>query len=145
MLNIEEIQKLLPQRPPFLMLDRVLELEPGKKVVAIKNITINEEFFAGHFPGKPVLPGVLIIEAMAQAAILLFYKEDYAAAEKKMSYYLGVVKVKFLNPVTPGDQLKITIEPIKLLSGQGLVSATAQVGDKEVARGELSFSLKVNE
>ena len=142
MLNIEEIQKILPQRPPFLMLDRVLELEPGKKVVAIKNITVNEEFFNGHFPGKPILPGVLIIEAMAQAAILLFYKEGAAVTDKKMAYYLGAVKVKFLNPVSPGDQLKITIEPIKLLSGQGLVSALAQAGDKEVARGEISFSVK---
>jgi 3-hydroxyacyl-[acyl-carrier-protein] dehydratase len=126
------------------MLDRVLELEYGKKVVAIKNITINEEFFAGHFPERPILPGVLIIEAMAQAAILLFYKEGVPPSEKKMAYYLGAVKVKFTHPVFPGDQLKITIEPIKLLSGQGLVNAVAQVGDKEVARGEISFSIKEN-
>lgn len=134
MFNIEEIQKILPQRYPFLMIDRVLELEPGKKVVAIKNVTINDEFFSGQFPGKPIMPGVFIIEAMAQAAIILF--------SGQISYYLGSVKVRFLNPVFPGDQLKITVEPIKILSGQSIVSVLAHVDNKEVAEGELSFSVK---
>jgi 3-hydroxyacyl-[acyl-carrier-protein] dehydratase len=134
MFNIEEIQKILPQRYPFLMIDRVLELEPGEKVVAIKNVTINDEFFSGQFTGKPVMPGVFIIEAMAQAAIILF--------SGQISYYLGSVKVRFLNPVFPGDQLKITVEPVKILSGEKIVRALAGVGDKEVAEGELSFSVK---
>lgn len=141
MLNIEEIQKILPQRYPFLMIDKVLELEPGKKVVAMKNVTINDGFFAGHFPEKPIMPGVLIIEAMAQAAIMLFYKSG-DINPKKMSYYLGSVKVRFLNPVFPGDQLKITVEPIKIVSGAGIVNALATVVDNEVAKGELSFSVK---
>lgn len=142
MLNIEEIQKILPQRIPFLMIDRVLELEPEKKVVAIKNVTFNEGFFAGHFPGKPIMPGVLIIEAMAQSSIILFYATKKDPLDKKSSYYLGSVKVRFLNSVSPGDQLKITVEPIKMISGAALVNAVACVGDKEVAKGELSFSVK---
>lgn len=141
MFNIEEIQKILPQKFPFLMIDRVLELTPGKKVVAIKNVTINEEFFGGHFPGNPVMPGVLIIEAMAQAAIMLFCQPDKPAAEKN-TYYLGSVKVKFTHPVSPGDQLKVTVEPVKVIASAGIVNALAEVGDKEIARGELSFSIK---
>jgi 3-hydroxyacyl-[acyl-carrier-protein] dehydratase len=142
MLNIEEIQKILPQRVPFLMIDRVVELEPEKKVVAIKNVTFNEGFFAGHFPGKPIMPGVLIIEAMAQSSIILFYTHKNDSLGKKSSYYLGSVKVRFLNPVFPGDQLKITVEPVKMISGAALVNAVACVDDKEVAKGELSFSVK---
>jgi len=141
-LNIEEIQKILPQRFPFLMIDRVEELVPGKKVVAVKNVSFNEEFFSGHFPGKPIMPGVLIIEAMAQAAIILFFATKSANTDKKMSYYLGSVKVRFLNPVTPGDQLKITIEPLKMLSNAGIVKAAAAVKEKVVAEGELSFAAK---
>jgi len=141
MLDIQEIQKILPQRPPFLMIDRVLELDPGKKVVAVKNVSYNEEFFAGHFPGRPIMPGVLIIEAMAQAAIVLFY--GYKNTEgKKMSYYLGSVKMRFLAPVFPGEQMKITIEPVKLLSRAAIVNAVARVEDKDVARGEIIISIK---
>ncbi len=140
MFNIEEIQKILPQRFPFLMIDRVVELEPQKKVVAIKNVSFNEDYFSGHFPGKPVMPGVLIIEAMAQSSIMLFYTDK--DKDKKRSYYLGAVKVKFLNLVFPGDQLKITIEAIKIISTAALVKAKVYVGDKEIANGELSFSVK---
>lgn len=140
MFNIEEIQKVLPQRFPFLMIDRVLELEPQKKVVAVKNVSFNEGYFSGHFPGKPIMPGVLIIEAMAQSAIMLFYSDKID--EQKRSYYLGAVKVKFASPVFPGDQLKITIEAVKVISTAALVSAKVSVLDKEVASGELSFSVK---
>ena len=141
-LGIEEIQKILPQQFPFLMIDRIIELEPKKKVVALKNVSINEGFFSGHFPGNPVMPGVLIIEAMAQAMIMLFYDPQGLPKEKMPVYYLGSVKVRFLNPVFPGDQLEITIEPLKIISGSGIVNAVAQVSGKEVARGELSFSVK---
>lgn len=141
MFDIEEIQKILPQRYPFLMIDRVVELEPGKKAVAIKNVSFNEGFFAGHFPGKPVMPGVLIIEAMAQAAIMLFYAQGQEN-KKKLSYYLASVKVRFLHPVTPGDQLKITVEPVKIITGAAIIKASVEVADKEVAGGELSFSVK---
>jgi len=142
MLNIEEIQKVLPHRFPFLLIDRIVELEPGVRVVALKNVTYNEDFFSGHFPGQPVMPGVLITEAMAQASIMLFYGSKSKLEGKKLVYYLGSVKVRFSHPVTPGDQLMITIEPVKMVSMAGIVKATARVGDKEVASGELSFAAK---
>jgi len=142
MLDIEAIQKILPQRYPFLMIDRVVELEPGKKVVALKNVSFNEGFFGGHFPGKPVMPGALIIEAMAQSAILLTYSPQEAAANKSLSYYLTSVKVRFLNPVFPGDQLEITVEPVKLITGAGIASVVVEAQGKEVCRGEISFSIK---
>lgn len=142
MLNIDEIQKILPQRFPFLMIDRIVELEPAKRVVAVKNVTINEQFFAGHFPKQPIMPGVLIIEAMAQASIMLFYSQKEPGQENKVTYYLGAVKMRFLNPVFPGDQLQITVEPLKMISGIGIMSAVATVGNKEVAKGELSLGSK---
>jgi len=143
-LDIEEIRKILPQRYPFLMIDRVLEIEPGKKIVALKNVSFNEEFFSGHFPDTSIMPGILIIEAMAQASIILFYGSQDPGQDKKLLYYLGSVKVRFLHPVIPGDQLKITIEPLKMLSSAGIVKAQATVSDKEVAVGEISFMAKEN-
>lgn len=144
MLDIEQIQKILPQRFPFLMIDRVEELDPAKRVVAVKNVTINEGFFAGHFPGRPIMPGALIIEAMAQAAIILFFSKSSAltTSAKNLSYYLGSAKVRFFHSVAPGDQLRIIVEPIKMLSGLGIIKASAKVGEKEVASGEISVSVK---
>jgi len=142
LLTIQEISKILPQRFPFLMIDRVLELEPGKRIVAVKNVSYNEEFFSGHFPGQPILPGVLIIEAMAQASIILFYSAKKQATEKKKNYYLGSVKVRFAHSVVPGDQLQLIIEPLKVVSYAGIVKAQAKVGDIEVASGEISFVAK---
>lgn len=142
MLNIDELQSILPQRFPFLMIDRVVELEPGKKVVAVKNVSINEQFFSGHFPGRPIMPGVLIIEAMAQAAIVLFAQSKDVPKDKKMAYYLGNVKVRFLSPVFPGDQLKIKVEPLKMLSAAAIVSVEGTVGDRKIAEGELALSAK---
>ena len=142
MLNIEEIQKILPQKFPFLMIDRVLELEPGKKIVALKNISFNEGFFSGHFPDHPVMPGVLVIEAMAQASIIMLHLPKEASIDNKTAYYLALVKMRFLHPLTAGDQLRIEVEPIKVVSGAGIVKAKASSGDKEVASGELSFSVK---
>lgn len=141
MFDIEKIQKILPQRFPFLLIDRVIEFLPQKKVTAVKNVSINEGFFEGHFPAQPVMPGVLIIEAMAQAAIILFYRED-APERHNPRYYLGSVKAKFLSPVFPGDQLLISVEPVKIISGAAIVSAVASVAAKVVAKAELSFSVK---
>ncbi|MDD5155652.1 MAG: 3-hydroxyacyl-ACP dehydratase FabZ [Candidatus Omnitrophica bacterium] len=141
-LNIEEIYKIIPQRFPFVMLDRVTELEPGKKVVAFKNVSYNEEFFEGHFPSRPVMPGALIIEAMAQASIILFSSAKPAVQDKQLTYYLGAVKVRFLHPVVPGDQLVITVEPLKVVSSAAIVKAAARVLDKEVASAEISLVAK---
>lgn len=139
MLRNVDIGKILPQRYPFLMIDRVLELEPGKKIVALKNVSMNEPFFPGHFPGKPIMPGVMMVEAMAQASIILFSANTQGDASSKTHYYLGAVKMRFLHPVVPGDQLKIFIEPVKIISTAGIVKAQAFVAEKEVACGELSF------
>lgn len=141
-LGIEEIQKVLPQRYPFLFIDRIIELEPGKKVVAVKNVTINEGFFAGHFPDKPVMPAALIIEAMAQAAIFIYHSAYEQELEKNPDYYIGSLKARFLHPVFPGDRLKIIAEAVKLIPGGGFVNAAVFVEDKEVAGAELVFAAK---
>lgn len=142
MLNIEEILKILPQRFPFIMIDRIIELEPQKKVVAVKNVSYNEEFFSGHFPGNPIMPGVLIVEAMAQASIILFHSAKKSLSDKELVYYLGSVKIRFLSPVKPGDQLVLAIEPLKILSNAAIVKAEAKVNNQVVAEGELSFVAK---
>ena len=142
-LDFEEIKKLLPQRFPFLMIDRVLELEPGKHAIAVKNISGNDMVFLGHFPDKAVMPGALIIEAMAQAAIILFAtsgKKD--GGDKKPIYYFGSVKARFLHPAVPGDQLKIKVENVKSLPTGAYVSGEAFVDDKKIAEAELVFSVK---
>lgn len=142
MLDINQIKEILPQRYPFLMLDRVIELEEGKKAVGIKNVSANEAFFVGHFPGNPIMPGNLISEAAAQLAIVFFNRTKKVSSKKKMTYYLGSVKMKYLAPVLPGDQLRIKVTPVKLLTNAGIVKAVVSVDEKVVARGELGFSVK---
>jgi len=143
--DIKEIQKVLPQTYPFLMIDRIVEFEPKKRIVALKNVSYNEQFFSGHFPGMPVMPGVLIVEGMAQAAIMLFAKSYPEELKKGTLYYLGKVEIKFAIPVFPGDQLKIEIKPLKILAMMGIVNAEAFVGKKLVAHGRLSFVAKPKE
>jgi len=142
-LDFEEIKKLIPQRFPFIMLDKVLEVEPGNYAISIKNISGNDIFFLGHFPEKAIMPGVAIIEAMAQTAIILFAtakenKED----DKKPIYFLGSVKARFLHSVVPGDQLKIKAVNVKSLPNGAFVSAEASVDDKKVSEAELVFSVR---
>jgi beta-hydroxyacyl-ACP dehydratase FabZ len=112
MMDVVEIQKILPHRYPFLLVDRILEMEPGKRIVGIKNVTVNEEFFLGHFPGKPVMPGVLIIEAMAQVGGVLLLQE-VPDRDKKLVYFLGIDEARFRRPVVPGDQVRFELEVIK--------------------------------
>lgn len=141
-LDFEEIKKLIPQRFPFIMIDKVLEVEPGKYAVAVKNVSGNEIFFSGHFPEKAVMPGTLIIEAMAQTSIILFATgKEKKGDNKKPIYYFGSVKARFLHPVIPGDQLKIKAVNVKSLPNGAFVSAEAFVDDKKVSEAELVFSL----
>jgi len=137
MLDVNEIMKILPHRYPFLMVDRVLEIDPGKRIVGIKNVTINEPFFQGHFPGHPVMPGVLIIEAMAQVAGILAYLSSDDEIRKKVSYFLSIDAARFRKPVVPGDLLRL--EMVTTLNRRGIwgFSGKAFVEDKLVADAEL--------
>lgn len=137
MLEINEIKKILPHRYPFLLVDRIIELEPGKRIVGIKNVTVNEEFFNGHFPDYPVMPGVLIVEALAQTgAVGVLSLEQYRG---KLALFAGIDKLRFKKQVFPGDQLKLVIEVTKLRSSIGKCEATAYVGDDIAVSGELTF------
>ena len=142
--DIEWIMSVLPHRYPFLLVDRVLEMEPKKRIVAIKNVTINEPFFPGHFPGRPVMPGVLQIEGLAQAGGLLLL-HDMPNRENKLIYFSGIEQAKFRRPVVPGDQVRYELEVIRLrsmfckLSGRVLVdgqlAAEAVISSAMVDRG----------
>ena len=145
-LDFNEIKKLIPQRFPFIMIDKVLELEPGNYLISLKNITMNDNFFPGHFPDNPIMPGALIIEAMAQTAIVLFAteKEKPIKNEPPPIYYFGSVKARFLHPVVPGDQLRIKVVNIKSLPTGAFVKAEASVDDKKVSEAELVFTKKEN-
>jgi len=142
-LNFEEIKKIIPQRFPFIMIDRIPELVPGDHAVAVKNISGNDMVFLGHFPDKAILPGVLIIESMAQTAIILsaFYGDEQDTGRKK-SYYLGSVKARFFHPVVPGDQMKIIVKTVKSLQNCAYVSGEAYVDDAKIAEADLVFSAK---
>jgi beta-hydroxyacyl-ACP dehydratase FabZ len=136
-LNINEIMKLLPHRYPMLLLDRVLEIsEDGKRIKGLKNVTANEQFFQGHFPGAPVMPGVLIVEAMAQCAAVLFLRE-IEDREKKLFLFGGVDKARFRRPVLPGDQLILECEVLQRRASTVKVRGVAKVGDTIVAEAEL--------
>jgi 3-hydroxyacyl-[acyl-carrier-protein] dehydratase len=138
--DIQKILQFLPHRYPFLLVDRVLELEPGDRIVALKNVTINEPFFQGHFPGKPVMPGVLIIEAMAQAGGLLAYESSAADNHGQLIYFMGMDKVRFRKPVVPGDQLIFEAKILKLRTKVAKMTGTASVNKQLVAEAELMAS-----
>jgi 3-hydroxyacyl-[acyl-carrier-protein] dehydratase len=142
MLDIDAIKKILPHRHPMLLIDRVIDLEPGKRAVAIKNVTINDWFIQGHFPGKPVMPGTLIVEAMAQTAILIYHSAFEDQIKQTPDYYLGSIKASFSHPVLPGDQLRLEAETVKLISNGAFINLKAFVGDKKVAESELVFIVK---
>jgi 3-hydroxyacyl-[acyl-carrier-protein] dehydratase len=136
MLDINEIMKILPHRFPFLLVDRIIELEVGKSIVAIKNVSINEPFFPGHFPGHPVMPGVLIIEAMAQVSGILAYASD-ESIRSKITYFTGIDNARFRKPVMPGDQIRFEIELTGCKRGIWMFDAKAFVDGKLVTEAEV--------
>jgi 3-hydroxyacyl-[acyl-carrier-protein] dehydratase len=137
-LDINAVMRLLPHRYPFLMVDRVIECRKGESIRAIKNVTANEPFFPGHFPHRPVMPGVMIIEALAQAAgILAFVTADVVPDDSTRFYFVGIDKARFRKPVEPGDQVVLTAKLERTMRGIWKFSAVAYVGDAEVASAEL--------
>ncbi|HLF17329.1 MAG TPA: 3-hydroxyacyl-ACP dehydratase FabZ [Candidatus Omnitrophota bacterium] len=140
-LDIREIQKIIPHRFPFLMIDKVIECTPNEKLVAIKNVSINEHYFVGHFPDEKIMPGVLIVEAMAQAGCIYYYYSMNMQG-KQLTYYLAKTEVKFIHPVVPGDQLRIEIKTIKFMKKAGFLAAKAFVKDKLVTEAEIGFGIK---
>jgi len=137
-LDINEILKRLPHRYPFLLVDRVLEIRPGESIRALKNVTYNEPFFPGHFPGRPLLPGVIIIEALAQAAgILCFASASITPNDETRFYFVGIDKARFRKPVAPGDQLVLTAQIERVLKGIWKFSTIALVDGAEVAHAEM--------
>ncbi|AGC46464.1 3-hydroxyacyl-ACP dehydratase [Myxococcus stipitatus DSM 14675] len=135
-MDIREIQNLLPHRYPFLLIDRVVEIVPGQKITAFKNVTINEPFFNGHFPGHPVMPGVLILEALAQASAILAYKSENMDPSQKVTYLMGVDGARFRKPVVPGDRVQLLIEVLRHKGAVWKTKGTATVDGVKVAEGE---------
>ncbi len=143
MILFEEIRSLLPQKYPFLFIDKVVELEEGKKIVCVKNVSGNEPVFVGHFPDFAIMPGVLIIEAMAQASIILFRKSLPTQQNDKNTVFLlaSINNARFTKPVFPGDQLFVEIIVEKIVSKGAIVQATAKVEEKTVAKASLTFGI----
>jgi 3-hydroxyacyl-[acyl-carrier-protein] dehydratase len=137
MIEIREILTLLPHAYPFLLVDRIIDLELGKRIVGIKNVTYNEPFFVGHFPGRPIMPGVLIVEALAQTAGILAFKSVPEEDSKKPVYFLGIDNVRFRKPVTPGDQLRLELEVTRHRQAIWGFKGKAYVEDKLVAEADL--------
>lgn len=139
LLDINQIQEIIPHRYPFLLVDQILELESGKRAVGRKNVTINEPFFQGHFPGYPVMPGVLIVEALAQvgAVAVLSMEEN----KGKLAFFAGIDEFRFKDQVKPGDTLELTVELTRLRGTIGKGQGTATVNGKVVAEGGLIFAL----
>jgi 3-hydroxyacyl-[acyl-carrier-protein] dehydratase len=142
-IDIHQILKRLPHRYPLLLVDRVLELEPGKRTLALKNVTINEPFFVGHFPQRPVMPGVLILEAMAQAAALLSLQSaGVEIDEKTLVYFAAIDNARFKRPVEPGDQLLMEITLLRLRQGVQRFHGAARVGDELAAEAEMMCAIR---
>ena len=138
-MDIKEIMEIIPHRQPFLLIDRIEEIKEGESVTAIKNVTYNEPFFAGHFPEEPVMPGVLVVEAMAQAgAVAILSMEDFKG---KTAYFGGIKNAKFKKKIVPGDTLRLEVQIEKLKKNAGIGQGTAYVGDKVAAQAELVFMI----
>jgi 3-hydroxyacyl-[acyl-carrier-protein] dehydratase len=144
-LDIHEILKLLPHRYPFLLIDRVIDIQLGQSLVAIKNVSMNEAFFNGHFPGRPVMPGVLILEAMAQAGGVLAYKSTESTPEDGVLYYFaGIDKARFRRVVEPGDQLRLEVKVLRSKRGIWVLEGSAYVGDELACSAEFMSASKSN-
>jgi 3-hydroxyacyl-[acyl-carrier-protein] dehydratase len=142
-MDIKEVLDHLPHRYPFLLIDRVIECEPGRRILALKNVTINEPFFPGHFPHHPIMPGVMVIEAMAQAAaILAFQSGQRLPDENSIVYFLGIDEARFKSPVAPGDQLLLEARVERHLKGVWRFVAEARVGDRLAAAAKLMCTLR---
>jgi beta-hydroxyacyl-ACP dehydratase FabZ len=139
-IDIRGIIQVIPHRYPFLLIDRVIEIDPGKRLVALKNVTYNEPFFSGHFPGEPIMPGVLIVEAMAQAGAVLMLHE-MADRDKKLVFFTGIDKARFRRTVVPGDQLRLTIEVLKCRSTTCKLRGLAEVDGHKAAEADLMSAL----
>lgn len=139
MLNIQQIQEIIPHRFPFLLIDRILELEAGVRAIGLKNVTMNEPFFEGHFPGYPVMPGVLIVEALAQVGSVAMLSLE--ANRGKLGFFAGIDEFRFRGQVVPGDTLILEVTITRLKGAIGKGTAVAKVGDKVVAEGVLMFAL----
>ena len=143
MMDIQEILKRLPHRYPFLLVDRVLELEKGKRILALKNVTMNEPFFAGHFPNRPVMPGVMMLEALAQAAAILAFDDmGVRPDDDTVFYFVGIDNARFKRPVVPGDQLRLHATLDRAKAGIVKFTARAMVGDAVAAQAELMCTMR---
>jgi 3-hydroxyacyl-[acyl-carrier-protein] dehydratase len=142
-MDISQVLEYLPHRFPFLLIDRVVSCEPGKAIVALKNVTINEPFFQGHFPNYPVMPGVLIIESMAQAAALLtFHSEKHKPDKRSVYFFVGIDNARFKKPVVPGDTLRLEVAIARHVRGIWKFAAHAWVGDAMVAEAEIMCTVR---
>ena len=143
-MDIHEVLEYLPHRFPFLLIDRVLSCEPGKRITALKNVTINEPFFSGHFPHHPVMPGVLIIEALAQAAAILSFRTmNHKADDESVYYFVGIDKARFKRPVGPGDRLTLEVELKRHARSMWIFSATARVDEAVVTEADLMCTIRM--
>ena len=142
-LDINEIQRILPHRPPMLLVDRIIELDPFKSATGLKNVTMNEPFFLGHFPGHPIMPGVLLLEGMAQVGgVAMLYPEEHRG---KIALFGGMDNIKFRQPVVPGDTVITKAELVRVRGDFGLLHADAYVKDELVATADFKFALKKGE
>ena len=142
-MDINDIMQYIPHRYPFLLVDRVISIEPGKNIVAVKNVTINEPYFVGHFPNQPIMPGVMILEALAQASAILSFKSDNFKVNDNSVYYLvGIDNARFKKPVVVGDQLMLHATLMRHIKGFWKFTAQAKVGDEVVTEAELICAVR---